>query len=293
MKPLEYFYSNPVNRGKGTPHLFERGFNRVVAVVFAPAFRCKVRGVKKIRDLDEGLILAGNHRSYLDPVFVRQAMRPRTVRFIAKEEFFRIKVIRRLAAWAGAFPIKRDTADFKAIKRSVAMLKRGEVIGIFPEGTRGKGNEKLESTGADRNLESARAVDGLKSIDMGKGKIESSKEVSLKDSLEGKPEETRRALHVSTDISSNVYEDAERESREGVALIANLAKARVVPFRLWNTEKISPEGSRRWHFPTIELSFGEPMSLDDPAYASLEKSEKLQRFTADLMAAIYALPRPE
>jgi len=230
MQPLDHFYDNPVNRGKGTPWIFDRLFTGLIRVSFTPAFRCKVRGAKEIRALDKGYILAGNHRSYLDPLFVMQAMRPRSIRFIGKEEFFSIYAIRRLASWVGVFPVKRGMGDIKVVKRSVAMLKRGEIVGIFPEGTRGRGEDIVEG---------------------------------------------------------------EREVHEGVAMIASLAKAPVVPLRLWNTEKISPVGTRLWRFPTIKLAFGEPMSLDDPAYAGLEKSEKLQRFTQDIMTAIYSLPQPE
>ncbi len=230
MKPLDHFFDNPVNKGKGTPRFFDHFFAGLVRIVFTPAFRCRVRGAQEIRELDEGLILAGNHRSYLDPLFVMQAMRPRAMRFIGKEEFFKIPVVRRGASWLGVYPVKRAAADLKAIKRSAAMLRRGELVGIFPEGTRGRGEETPEGG---------------------------------------------------------------RESHEGVALIARLAGARVVPFRLWNTENISPEGSKLWRFPTIELSFGEPMSLDNPVYDGLEKAEKLERFTQDIMAAIYTLPKPE
>ncbi|MDR2036190.1 MAG: 1-acyl-sn-glycerol-3-phosphate acyltransferase [Coriobacteriales bacterium] len=230
MKPLDHFYDNPVNRGRGTPRIFDHLFAGLIRVTFTPAFRCRVRGAEEIRRLDEGFILAGNHRSYLDPLFVMQAMRPRAIRFMGKEEFFRVKVLRRLASWVGVYPVKRETADIKVVKRSVTMLKRGEIVGIFPEGTRGRGTEVV---------------------------------------------------------------DGERKTYEGVAHIANLAKARVVPFRLFNTEKISPEDSRRWHFPTIKLAFGEPMSLDDPAYEGLDKSEKIQRFTQEVMGVIYSLPEPE
>lgn len=230
MKPLDYFYDNPINRGKGTPRFFDRFFLGLVRIVFAPLFRLKVRGIAEIKELPEGFILAGNHRSYLDPLFPMIAMRPRTIRFIGKEEFFKIPLVRRAAAWLGVFPVKRDAADLKVVKRSVAMLKRGEVVGIFPEGTRGRGEDLVEG---------------------------------------------------------------ERDTREGVALIANLAKARVVPFRLWNTDKISPEDKKLWRFPKILLTFGEPVSIADEKYAALDKSERLERFTADIMEAIYTLPKPE
>ena len=229
MRPLDYFYDNPVNQGKGTPRIFDHLFAGIIRVVFTPAFRCKVRGAAEVRALSGGFILAGNHRSYLDPLFVLLAMRPRTVRFIGKEEFFKIKGIRRAASWAGVYPVKRGKGDIKAVKRSVAMLNRGEIVGIFPEGTRGRG----------------------------------------KDVVEG-----------------------EREVHDGVGMIASLAKSPVVPLRLWNTEKISPEDSKFWRFPKIKLAFGKPMSLDDPAYDGLERNEKLHRFTQDIMKAIYSLPEP-
>lgn len=110
------------------------------------------------------------------------------------------------------------------------MLKRGEIVAIFPEGTRGRGTQLVEG---------------------------------------------------------------EREIHDGVGMIASLAKAQVVPCRHWNTEKISPEGSRRWHFPTIKLAFGEPLSLDDAAYDGLDKKARIERFTADIMTAIYSLPEPD
>ncbi|MCL2806736.1 MAG: 1-acyl-sn-glycerol-3-phosphate acyltransferase [Coriobacteriia bacterium] len=230
MQPLDYFYDNPINKGKGTPRVFDHIFAVVIRIVFTPLFRCKIKGAAKICSLDEGFILAGNHRSYLDPLFVMIAMRPRTVRFIGKEEFFKLKGIRRGASWLGVYPVKRDSGDIKAIKRSAAMLKRNEIVGIFPEGTRGRGEDLV---------------------------------------------------------------DGQRKVHEGIAMIASLAKARVVPLRLWNTEKISPEGSKLWRLPKIKLAFGEPMSLDDPAYEGLPKSEKAKRFTQDIMTAIYALPEPE
>lgn len=230
MKKLDYFYDNPINMGKETPGRFDRFFAAVIKAVFTPLFKLKVGGAEEIRSLDEGLILAGNHRSYLDPLFAMMAMRPRSMRFIGKEEFFKIKGVRRIASWVGVYPVKRDSADLKVVKRSVAMLKRGELVGIFPEGTRGRG--------------------------------------------EG-------------------VNNGRREAHEGVALIASLAHARVVPFRLWNTERISPEDSWRWHFPAVGITFGEPMSLSDQKYEGLERSKKLERFTKDIMDAIYALPKPD
>jgi 1-acyl-sn-glycerol-3-phosphate acyltransferase len=226
MRPLDYFHDTAAE-GKGHyPQRFCAFFFLLVKVVFGALFRFKAWDACKVSP-GEGLIIAGNHRSYLDPVFVMSALRPRPVRFMAKEEFFANPVIARLASWVGAYPVKRDTADLKVVKRSVAMLKRGELVGIFPEGTRGRDP--------------------------------------------GKPQE----LH------------------EGVALIAHLARCKVVPVHIWGTDAISPPGSRRWHFPKVCVRFGDAMSLDAPEYQGMGKDERMAAFTADVMRAVAALERPQ
>ena len=139
MKPLEYFYDNP-SWGEGRfPQRFCTLFCAVVGLVFGLMFRHKAYDSDSVRELQKsgGLMIAGNHRSYLDPVFVMTVLRPRPIRYIAKEEFLQVHpLVARLAAWVGVFPVKRNSADMSAIKRAVRMLKRGEVVGMFPEGTR-------------------------------------------------------------------------------------------------------------------------------------------------------------
>ncbi|MDR0350437.1 MAG: 1-acyl-sn-glycerol-3-phosphate acyltransferase [Coriobacteriales bacterium] len=140
MKPLDFFYDNPASGPGHFPQRFCTFFAAAVRAVFGLLFRYKIYGLDEALSKlpeGEGFLIVGNHRSYLDPVFVMSALRPRPVRFIAKEEFLDIHpAIARFAAWVGAFPIKRNTADLTAVKRAVRMLKRGEPVGIFPEGTR-------------------------------------------------------------------------------------------------------------------------------------------------------------
>ncbi|MCL1879917.1 MAG: 1-acyl-sn-glycerol-3-phosphate acyltransferase [Actinomycetia bacterium] len=139
MKPLDYFYDNPASGEGHWPQRFAKFFFAVVRLVFGLLFRYKVAGQEVFSRLpaDGGAIVAGNHHSYLDPVFALIVMRPRLLRFMAKQEYFDAnRVIARLTSWVGAFPVKRDSADMQAVKRSVRMLKRGELVGIFPEGTR-------------------------------------------------------------------------------------------------------------------------------------------------------------
>lgn len=82
-----------------------------------------------------GVIIAPNHISYSDPPVVGAALR-RQVRFMAKEELFRIPVLSLLIRIVGAFPIKQKTADRAALKKALRLLEQGRVVCVFPEGTR-------------------------------------------------------------------------------------------------------------------------------------------------------------
>jgi glycerol-3-phosphate dehydrogenase (NAD(P)+) len=81
------------------------------------------------------VLLAANHRSFIDP-FMVGALSRRPVYYVAKRELFR----RRSQAWflnaLGAFPIDRGRSDEDAISTAREILQRGDCVVIFPEGTR-------------------------------------------------------------------------------------------------------------------------------------------------------------
>ena len=75
-----------------------------------------------------------------DPLLF-QAFFDKKIRFIAKEELFKIPFIKQSLKATGAIPIKRGTFDRAAINSSIKLLKEGEVVGVFPEGTRSHSKE--------------------------------------------------------------------------------------------------------------------------------------------------------
>ena len=82
-----------------------------------------------------GVILAANHKSFLDPFVIAVCVR-RPVYFVAKQELFR----RRWQGWLlnalGAFPVRRGESDEDMVETAKHIVGRGDVVVIFPEGTR-------------------------------------------------------------------------------------------------------------------------------------------------------------
>ena len=80
-------------------------------------------------------IIASNHLSYYDPIVIALLLK-RPIHYMAKEEFFQNKIFGKFLTSINAFPVKRGTADLGAIKNAIRILEKGEILGIFPEGTR-------------------------------------------------------------------------------------------------------------------------------------------------------------
>jgi glycerol-3-phosphate dehydrogenase (NAD(P)+) len=87
--------------------------------------------------IDGGLIVAANHRSFLDPFAIGGALPwRRPMNYVAKVELFE----RRWQGWIlsrlGAFPIRRGESDEESMETARLVVERGGTVCIFPEGTR-------------------------------------------------------------------------------------------------------------------------------------------------------------
>jgi cytidylate kinase len=99
-------------------------------------FRMKVTGTENI-PATGAVLLASNHRSNLDPIFIGSVF-PREVHFMAKSELWKFKPLGKLIDVLGTFPVNRGEADRTAVKRALDTLAVGAVVGMFPEGHRQK-----------------------------------------------------------------------------------------------------------------------------------------------------------
>lgn len=103
----------------------------------------RVKGLENM-PADGPVIVASNHISLWDPIIVGCTL-PRQVFFMAKEELFAKQVLGKILKGLGAFPVKRGQGDIGAIRKSLAVLKEGKVLGIFPEGTRSQSGDIQEA----------------------------------------------------------------------------------------------------------------------------------------------------
>jgi 1-acyl-sn-glycerol-3-phosphate acyltransferase len=100
-------------------------------------FRPRVTGKERVPSSGP-VILAPVHRSFADFGFTAFCTR-RKLFFMTKDSMWERKWLGRLLLYVGAFPVHRESADREALQRAEEVLKRGECLVLFPEGTRRQG----------------------------------------------------------------------------------------------------------------------------------------------------------
>ncbi|MCM3315959.1 1-acyl-sn-glycerol-3-phosphate acyltransferase [Rummeliibacillus stabekisii] len=108
----------------------------VVFNVLKPIYRMEVIGKENFPE-EGGILLCSNHIDNLDPPMVGICS-PRPVNFMAKEELFKVPILKSILPKVHAFPVKRGLSDRQALRVAIDTLKDGQVVGLFPEGTRNK-----------------------------------------------------------------------------------------------------------------------------------------------------------
>ena len=95
-----------------------------------------------------GFVLSANHHSNVDHWALGFPLFPdRQVRFMGKAELFK-PVLGSILRSAGAFPVRRGEGDLDALRTAVELARSGEIVAIYPEGTRReKGIKKTRKAG--------------------------------------------------------------------------------------------------------------------------------------------------
>ena len=100
-------------------------------------FRLRARGLENV-PTSGGFVLAANHTSNFDPWPLGMPLFPRRwLRFMAKSELYN-PLLKPFLNAGGAFPVRRGQADTEAIETAVRLAQAGEIVVMFPEGTRRK-----------------------------------------------------------------------------------------------------------------------------------------------------------
>ena len=198
-------------------------FYTFVKLFFAPLvriyLRLKVRGSARVPSKGPAIVVA-NHASFLDPIVLGSAC-PRKIHFIVLQSMYDWWRLRWFYWGMQTIPVRAQEGDPRAIRVALARLKRGQVVGLFPEG--------------------ARSGDGVL-----------------------------------------------REGKMGVALLAALSGAPVIPCFIQGAFESLPPGMAFPRPARVIVSFGESMQFQRGEGAKRERAD-LEKFSSRLLAEIARL----
>jgi 1-acyl-sn-glycerol-3-phosphate acyltransferase len=132
-----------------TDTLQRRGLVGLARFLFRFMMRLEVMGLENV-PRQGPVILAANHVTNFD-VFPMQFALPRVIFFMGKAELFKNPVMDLILRNLGGFPIQRGEKDLWALRHAALVLNHGQVLGMFPEGTRSRSRGlAVAKTGAAR-----------------------------------------------------------------------------------------------------------------------------------------------
>jgi 1-acyl-sn-glycerol-3-phosphate acyltransferase len=121
--------------------MFYRFVRCALSVIYRLLYRFSVGGRENVPD--GAALICVNHSSLADPILVAMALKVKDrPRFMAKLELFKIFGLKQLITALGAYPVERGASDMGAIRTTLDILKRGEKVLIFPQGTRIIGDDE-------------------------------------------------------------------------------------------------------------------------------------------------------
>ena len=97
-------------------------------------FRVSFKGLENIPQTG-GVIIASNHQTYIDPIWMTLPIK-RRIHYLAMSESFSWPIIGKVIVMLGAWPIQVEKADKTMLKRTLQWLNQGGALVIFPEGGR-------------------------------------------------------------------------------------------------------------------------------------------------------------
>ena len=113
---------------------FYRRIKKLFGKLFKWLYRVKIVNPEN-EPVDTPYILCCNHTALMDVTVISLSMK-RQVHYMAKKEIFKVPLLRSFVKAMGAFPVDRKSGDVGAVKKTIELLKSGECVGVFPQGTR-------------------------------------------------------------------------------------------------------------------------------------------------------------
>jgi 1-acyl-sn-glycerol-3-phosphate acyltransferase len=114
----------------------------IATLILKIFYRMRIEGVENV-PAEGGFVLACTHTGWLD-IIALGVCTPRPIHYMAKIELFKMPLVAWFLSKLNSFPVNRDNPGPSSLKTPIRLLKKGEVVGIFPSGTRTKESVPLK-----------------------------------------------------------------------------------------------------------------------------------------------------